>query len=405
MSIISFIDEYLDSHRVDSPIRYSVDSKFIYAYAPFMCMYPSQYELVCDKIASTNSIMRGFQHAAYLIRKITSGISYESAKKTIKEFIIAADKNFTGDDKNIAIRDMLIGFANNYLKHIRAEQRSNGHLESFITCAAPVVPYENTIVKEELHGKNVFAKEILAISNEASNLEEVLFGLMLNNIEDIMTSHLEGTVNLKDEKTCQTNAMLLDRFVVGLNSLKVGARLYYYFAAVNFFNIPKEVYEKHLHFLESASDFSKTQSYNAFESMIDEMADYTNISISAESWDDPTMDEKADDAVNHILRTQTEYINTASTDPKYDFGKLNDFINVKRYMKFEEFPNRFFLSSLEKTRCVNVNKMGPDRNYYEMDNDTVACPFLDLRTYNIRVVILHANSNDIEIIDDIRSIY
>ena len=405
MSIISFIDDYLDSHRVDSPIRYAVDSKFIYAYGPFMCMYPSQYELVSDKIATMNVAMRGFQYAAYLIRKITNGISYEDAKKTIKEFIICVDRDFGNSDKEMHLKDALTMFANNYLKSIRAEQHTNGHLESFITCAAPVVQYKGVVVAPEAIGKNEFTTELKSMNKRESSIEDLMFDLFIGNIEAVMTAYQQGTIVLKDSKTGQLDITMLDQFVIGLSDLPISARLYYYFAAINFFEIPKEVYEKHLTFLDTASDFSKTKSYSAFESMVNTMAEYTNVDISAESWDDPTMDEKADAAVNQILQSQTNYTKDDNTTARYDFGKLNDFIHVNRYMKFEEFPNRFFLSSLEKTRCVNINNMGPNRNYYEMDNNTVACPFLDLRTYDMRVIVLYANTNNIEIIDDIRSIY
>jgi hypothetical protein len=49
--------------------------------------------------------------------------------------------------------------------------------------------------------------------------------------------------------------------------------------------------------------------------------------------------------------------------------------------------------------------MGGDRNYYELDNNVVICPFLDLRTYQPRFILLHANTNDIEIIDEIDGLF
>ena len=139
--------------------------------------------------------------------------------------------------------------------------------------------------------------------------------------------------------------------------------------------------------------------------MIDTMAKSTNIDITVESWDDPTLDAKEEEAVSQIIQSHTNYIQEKTSEVKYNFGILNDFINIKRFMKFEEFPNRLFVGSLEKSRIININIMGLDRNYYEMDNNTVACPFLDLRTYQVRVIVLHANTNEIEIIDDINELY
>ena len=158
-------------------------------------------------------------------------------------------------------------------------------------------------------------------------------------------------------------------------------------------------------FFEEAGDFSKTQSYSAFEAMIDSMAKSTDIDIAAESWDDPTMDSKEEAAVSVLINSQKVISKIDEERPKYDFGILNDFINVKRFMKFEEFPNRLFVGSLEKSRIVNINNMGGDRNYYEMDNNTVACPFLDLRTFQPRVIVLYANTNEIGILDDFQDLY
>ena len=40
-----------------------------------------------------------------------------------------------------------------------------------------------------------------------------------------------------------------------------------------------------------------------------------------------------------------------------------------------------------------------------MSNNTIACPFMDLRDYTVKVVVLHSDVNKIEIIHNITDLY
>ena len=413
-SITTFIDSRLERYRdsADGSLKI-VDDNFVFAYGPAMCMYSGCYEHECDEIARYNKYMQLMVHAAYLIRKISSGDhSYADAKSIIKNFIISIDNAFGDGEDDKIIKSTLKNYAIDYLSRIREEQRARGDLESFIVNACPVVPYDGTIKKqgvdyaEEDYHVDIVANVKSAINTELSRKSNIV-DLLLNNLGEIMMN-TKLTVVLFDENhnLDRVNLLKLDSLTKRISDVSIGCQLYYFLATVNYYGLQDNVaFDKYLKFFETAGNFTKTKSYAAFEEMIEEMALSTNIDIAAESWEDPTMDEKEEAAVSQLIQSHTSYIEEKTAEVKYDFGILNDFINVKRFMKFEDFANMLFISSLERARIINVNNMGLDRNYYEMDNDTVACPFLDLRTYQVRVIVLHANTNEIEIIDEIHDLY
>ena len=410
MDINTFIDNKLDQYREYSEGSLkSVDDNFVFAYGPFMCMQTGVYERECDEIAKYNKYMQLMVHVSYLIRKIKSNVSYSDLKRNImKDFIISIDNAFSEYDKDI--KEALRQFASNYLNKIRDEQKSKGDLESFMTNSSPIVPYDQMVrrpdlesAEETLHADIVgSAKQYIGV-----NIKETLINLLLKNLAEIMMNTSLTTVLFDDKYNIdKVNLINLDNLTKRNDSVSPECQRYYFLAIVNYYGLQDNVaFDRYMNFFEEAGDFTKTKNFATFESMIDTMASSTNIDIAAESWDDPSLDAKEEEAISQIIQSHTSYIEDNTTEVKYDFGILNDFINVKRYMKFEEYPNRLFLGSLEKTRVININNMGMDRNYYEMDNNTVACPFLDLRTYQVRVIVLHANTNDIEIIDDIKETY
>ena len=413
MNLTDFINDYLSQARYKSskgrgPTGVMIDQSFVYAYGPYMCMTPG-FEKDCDEIARHNITMRLLVHAAYLIRKITVGISYDAAKKLIKDFIISVDNEFPMNSNLNKYRLVLTDFATKYLTGIRNVQRANGHLESFMTTASPIVTYNQTIEKKEIEEsyQATCAPEILQYCKHPTEIEiyNILEKLLLDNFDVILMNADKYTKVLTDSQTGTSDLVKLDKLTSSFESFSHGTQVYYYLAFVDFLKIPFEVFSKHLNFLKEAGDFSKFQNYEAFESMVDEMASYTNVNIAAESWDDPTMDEKEEIAISEIMKSHNISQAFPEEPAKYDFGALNDFINVKRFMKFEEFPNRLFVSSVERARIINVNIMGADRNYYEMDNNTVACPFLDLRDYQVKVIVLYGGSNEIQIYEDINDIY
>lgn len=409
MTVEKYIDTMLESYRDSDRKLSSVPDNFIYAYGPYMCMQPGAYENECDEIARYSKLMNVMVHAAYLIRKITSGISYRDAKKAIKDFNLSIYLTFANSKDDDGVYTVLSSFANNYLSKIRKDQKEKGELESFITCASPIIPYQEIIKRPDQLGT---AEEEATRVDIARNLptetpqiyiEGQLQSLLMTNLPEIMLNYKLCTV--LSDIDLKSNLLKLDKLMIRDSSVSIEAQKYYFLATVNYYGIYNtDEYEKYIHFFEEAGDFSKTQSYSAFESMVNTMAKSTNIDIATESWDDPSMDDREESAVSTLIQSQYT-IKDNEERSRYDFGILNDYINVKRFMKFEDFPNRLFVGSLEKTKIINVNNMGGDRNYYEMDNDTVACPFLDLRTYQPRVIVLYANTNEIGIIDDIHDLY
>lgn len=403
-----FIDKVLENYRDSNTGRLSlVPDKFIFAYGPYMCMSKGEFEHECDEISKYNTWMAMLVHAAFLIRKITSGVTYGDAKRIIKEFNISVDNRFGTDDVNYDMKQALMKFSIDYLSKIRQEQRLKGDLESFMTMAAPIVPYEGTVKKKDIVEEDNHADIINDLPKNISeeNFQAELTTILYQNLAEILMNYDKTVVLFDDENSYSPNLIKLDALTIKSDSISIATQKYYFLATVNYYGLWKSPQlVKYMKFFEAAGNFNKTQSYSAFEAMVNDMANSTNIDIAAESWDDPTLDAKEEQAVSTIIDSQTS-LKTDEEKAKYDFGALNDFINVKRYMKFEEFPNRLFIGSLEKARIININNMGANRNYYEMDNNTVACPFLDLRTYQPAVIVLHANSGTIDIIDDINDLY
>lgn len=412
MDTMKYIDMQLEIFRNSSAGRLSnVPDSFVFAYGPFMCMSKDTYEQECDEIARYNKWMAVMVHAAYLIRKITSGVSYRDAKKIIKDFNLSNYLTFANSSSknDNDIYDALHSFSNSYLSKIRNEQKEKGELESFMTCASPIVPYKEMIKRpdqlgtaEEMSRVDI-SVNLPALITEDSVMQQI-HKLLLSNLPEIMLNYHLCTV-LLDDKSSQYNTMKLDRLMIREGSVSIEAQKYYFLATVHHYKLYNNgEYEKYIRFFEEAGDFSKAKSYSAFEAMVTSMVNVTYVDDAIESWDDPSMDLKEEKAVATLIETHYT-VKDNEERPRYDFGYLNDFINVKRFMRFEEFPNRLFVGSLEKAKILNVNNMGGSRNYYEMDNDTVACPFLDLRTYQPKVIVLRANTNEINIIDDINDLY
>ena len=404
MDLVRFIDQKLTQMRESSEGNLSnVSDDFILAYGPYMCMHAGAFERECDEIAQYNNIMQLMLHAAFLIRKISAGISYGDSKKLIREFIVSVDESFPSSDFEVeSSRNSLLKFASDYLTIIRDEQKANKHLESFMTCASPIVPYDETLRKvdaNEATRVDISTKLQDAMNKSYpprfENRRKYLITLLLDNLAEIMTRYELCTV-LADEVTQNPNLLKLDRLVLEMKGVPSSVQAYYFLATVNYYNIPDQVFEKYLNFFKEAGDFGKLQSYSAFEAMIDEMSENTLVDISLESWEDPTMDEKSDAAIDTLIHSHSSDA-PSDIEVSYSFCDLEDYLNVNTYMKFEEYPNRLFVSSLENRHIININDMGGNRIFYELDNRVIACPFLDLRDYVPKVVVLNGRTGNIAI--------
>ena len=365
MEITKFIDKQLERYRNSSTNKLEVSDNFVLAYGPYMCMAKGLYERECDEIARYNKWMSIMVHAAYLIRKITSGVSYRDAKKIIKDFNLSNYLTFANssseNDNDIYVA--LHSFSNSYLSKIRSEQKEKGAFESFITTATPIVPYKEMVKRPDQLGT---AEEMtrVDIANHLpknftdDSIRNEITSLLLNNLAEIMMNYELCTVLVFNSIYEKANWFKLDDLLVRDSSVSFETQKYYFLATVNFYgmhNSPE--FGNYLHFFEEAGDFSKMQSYSTFEAMVNTMANATNTDIAAESWDDPSLDAKEEEAISQIVNSHNKYSKDIIEEAKYDFGALNDYINVKRFMSFEEFPNRLFLGSLEKSRVVNINNI------------------------------------------------
>ena len=92
--LTSFLDGKLQEIREknDGTLK-NVNDAFVYAFGPFMSMEPG-FEKDCDEIAHYSDAMKIIQFVAFLIRRITIGVSYGNAKKIIRDFIVQVDTEF-----------------------------------------------------------------------------------------------------------------------------------------------------------------------------------------------------------------------------------------------------------------------------------------------------------------------
>ena len=107
-------------------------------------------------------------------------------------------------------------------------------------------------------------------------------------------------------KDSQYDLVKLDRVLMN-DGVPNFVKKYYYLANLYYLNSPDYEYKEHLKFLNSASDFSKHQNYQAFEVMVNTMAKNTNTAVAAEAWDDPTMDIKEEAAVTELTALTTAF--------------------------------------------------------------------------------------------------
>ncbi len=417
MDIVELIDEQMAWYQSKNMLA-QIPDDFIYITGPFMCMYKDKgYEKICDEIAKHNPIMRAMVYSAYIIRKITSGISYGDSKKLLKKFIINVDQSFSKEESDIKAK--LTSFGINYIDIIRKEQSTNKNLESFVTCASPIVSYEDQLIDKEsddffrVDNSKKFQKDLTLFGNTLESRNLYLKKIFLNNIGEIMM-HYE-LANATDIFTLGSlNIRVVEEFIANANIAPIKTLKYYFFAIINYAKISSEKLNKTLNFFRVAGDFSKDISFESFTNMINNLSKDIDIKeIAIESLSDPEMDKQESEAIGMLLKEANDKSSDSNNreNAKYDLGALNDYINIRRYMEFNDYANRLFTASLTQANIININSMGNGKMYYEMSNDTIACPFVDLRDFMVKVIVLYSNdksditSNNIIILDDITDMY
>ena len=387
----------------------SVPDDFIYLYGPFISMTKG-FESIADEIATYNPIMKVMVYGAFLIRKIKNGISYRDAKNLIKEFIIKVEDDIDNKD----LHDALIKFATDYLRVIRDEQSQNKNLESFMTCASPIVPYQGTMERNDLmesEAEESIRVDICKMVDECitaneNNLKAYLFKSICNDLAGILTNcSIVPTVVEKGTIIYEN----LDELLFKRSDVPENIRCYYLIAIIQYYNIPIKILTKKLNFFNELGDFKKMQSTAIFESLIDKYSSFTSIppigSVTLESViDDPTLSENAENAINQILDNHKGYQEIrekqAEDNAKYDIDRLRSFISINRYIVFEEYPIRLFISTLEKEDILNISYMDTNEQWMEMTNDCIVVPFMDARDMRPKIIVMKAYSNDIVIYDN-----
>lgn len=365
----------------------NINDAFVFAFGPFMSM-ESGFEHDCDEIAKHSDVMKIFQFAAYLIRKITAGISYGDAKNEIKNFIIEVDDVFPeGTHKNV--HDSLIEFAIAYKNSLREEQGKN--MESFITNSAPIVPYEGTLKKQPLEPgfehridcATAVQKVIVDTQQTKGGNHDALLSILLHNLVGIMRWK-DLTTMIEDPVTGANNLMELDHLIIDRGDIPYGVRAYYFLATINYYGLPIEIFDKYLKFFAMAGDFTKPQSYDAFEAMIDAMAETVNTNIAIESWEDPEMERKANELYEKACNPGT--ITVPDDTANHDFNAFLSFIAQNHSMQFGEWPKRAFIAALHDRKVINVNNFVNNITIYELDNNVMVCPFVDVLDYKVRLL-------------------
>lgn len=362
----------------------TVNDSFVYAFGPFMSMEPG-FEHECDDIANFSDPMRVILFAAYLIRRITSGISYGEAKKLIKDFIIEVDNTFP-ESTHKRIHDSIIQFAIDYKNSLRVEQGTN--LESFMTNSAPIVPYQGMMKKQlmepgmetRIDCVDAVQKVIVDANQSRSGNQDTLMAILLGNLAGIM-KWKDLTTVIEDPATGANNLLELDHLIIDKGEIPHAVRAYYFLATINYYGLPIEIFDKYLRFFKEMGDFSKQQSYDAFEAMVDEMAETVNPNIATESWEDPEMEKKAEELYQNQIT-----MNVKQEHKMHDFNAFLNFAALHRNIRFDEHAKRLFAAEVHDRKIVNVNNMHNGMTIYELDNGTMVCPYVDIIDWQVRLL-------------------
>lgn len=407
--LTAFLDEKLQEIRDknDGTLR-SVNDAFVYAFGPFMSMEPG-FEKDCDEIARYSDAMKIIQFVAFLIRRITIGVSYGSSKKIIRDFIVQVDTEFP-KDRYTTTNQCLIDFAVNYLENLRSEQGTN--LESFITQSAPIVPYQPVMLAKQplepgLETRIDCVDAVQAVITQANqnvtNRNTALMTILQNNLAGVL-KWKDLTTVIEDPETGANNLMELDHLIIDNREVPHGVRAYYFLATINYYGLPIEIFDKYLNFFRVAGDFSKPQSYESFEAMIDEMAETVNPNISMESWQIDLEAEGYDEKsiqrlIGDIPMDSGKPI--SEKDPTFDVNKVLNYIALHREIQVGEWPNRAFSQDFSKGNIVSVNHFDNNVTMYEvqmegMNVPLLICPYVNVIDWKPRVLVLYGKTNDLE---------
>lgn len=383
---------YIDTILNNKPIE-EIDNRFIFLFGPYMVMTKG-YENICDRLGKTSDIMKYLIWGAYLVRKTTNMKVMECAKEVSAFNAFIENQYFPSED----IKNRFFDFSRSVLESHQKDTIKKT-TENFVTCAAPIVQYEGTSIKkqnidevedEELEENDTLALEhACQIPNE--KMEEILKDLLLSDMLIILK-------NYDCIKGLDFNAISsINKLIDNLQEKRI--KDYYFKAAIHYYSAKdNDDLREYLKLYRGLTNASEIKDYPAFEAIVSEYSNTLGVpSISVNEYDDADLDNEEQKAIAQLTKSIThERI-------VYKLDTLNNFISVNRFMKFEEYPNRLFMGSLDNIKILNIINMGGDRNYYEcaIGNDTITpficCPFLDIRDLKAKVIVYNVEYDKISV--------
>ena len=386
----SHINNVLNQYPIED-----IDNHFIFLFGPYMVMTKG-YENICDRLAKTSEIMKYLIWGAYLIRK-TENMKVMDCAKEVRTFNAFIEKQYFPSED---IKNKFFDFSRCVLESHQKDTLKKS-TENFVTCAAPIVQYEGTSIKkqnideaeeEELEENDEFALEH-ACQLPIEEMEAELKDLLLSDMIIIL-------------KNCNCIKGLDFNVIPSINKLidAIQDKLFrdYYFKAAIYYYMTKDSDDlrEYLKLYQGITDTSKVKDYPAFEAIVNEYSNSLGVpSISVNEYDDSDLDNEEQKAIGQLTKSVRHERIT------YKLDTLNNYIAVNRFMKFEEYPNRLFMGSLDNIKILNIINMGGDRNYYEcaIGDDTITpficCPFLDIRDLKAKVIIYNVEYDKISVND------
>lgn len=403
MNLIPIIRSKLDEFKKKNPTFINLSDDFIFAFGPYMCMCTGHFEKECDMIAGYSSTMRFMLHAAYLIRALNNPSA--NRRLTIREFVKSVNDSFTDSNE----KNTLLKYAEDYAKEIT--KKGHRSVESAMIAMSPIVPYSETVsvdIQTESPPSDVsivgeIDQSLIGMTNHDTWLE-ALRKLFLSNFVPILVNYKCAEIFYVPQGNMLTT---IDKSLL-IDNCPIPVKTYWLLAMINYHNIEHSDFIKYLkNYKDTVSALSNDMSTESFSNFVElNVRELGSLDISVEALNDPTLLDTDRSAINCLLEAHKKFRERVSDyAPTYDYDKIMSFIALRRYMKFEEYPNRLFTGTIEKHDIVNVNDYGEDQYGFEMDNGTMVIPFLDLRDLKPKIIIVDGYTGEIKVSDSMHEDY
>ena len=370
----------------------NVPDCFVYQFGPYISMVEG-YEKDADALARHNSVMKTTQSAAYIIRGTLRALANpdrKPAREFLRSALLDVDREFPMDTYP-AERAALLKLIEKYLAKTVAKTT-----ESVVTDIAPVVPYQEELRKPDIIAQETkFGEHVRYFMEVNGDVRMQLHKLLLENLDDIMSWHMvmDFSPDVLRNLHNFTTRIAQDENDPGY----ANPELYRYalLAALYYHNPNHELLDGVVKFYDHLLHPNVDEDYATFEAFIDEIVN-SNFPVLESAWEDIDLEEKDENAVNRML-DGVSYRLRRDESPDYDLTALLNFIAVNRYMQFDVFCNRKFIEDFKidtdtvdsvPSRIININRLGPNKNGYELNKGIIVVPYVDLRDYQVRYIHL-----------------